>query len=266
MHMKRILAVLAAVAMMAVPAGAETVHYEDEFVSFDYTPSTRVDIYRSTNKGSNFPLYYSADTQMYADTEAPSITIMVFKDDDNWQQEFINNKSIVSKDPLETFLYTDDYCINSKVIGTCEGYVMRMDLYSPFSNSVGLGCIQLIYDTAAASDDFAKELDTKLPKEFTATTIFQNVIYSEEGLAYIRQAINICDGYLKTNISGDEAEKRMTNIIKALEDLKENSNYCNDSDLYYAVWLKESRFGWNDDAGIVDLRNELEQFFPDETE
>ena len=141
-----------------------------------------------------------------------------------------------------------------------------MDFYNPFSNSVGLKCMQMIYDTAVASDDFAKEFDTILSKEFTVTTIFKNVIYSEEGLAYIRQAINICDGYLKTNISGDEAEKRMKNIISALEDLKENGNYCNDSDLYYAVWLKEARFGWNDDAGIVDLKKELEQFFADETE
>lgn len=261
---KRLIATILIGILMTTPVNAKVVTYEDDYISFDYSTNAKMKIIRNISDSEEYPLYYSVDTQMYSNTRTPYIYITVFLDDEEWRQKLANREGVlvVSEDPFETFYMGDDRFAHSKVIGESEDYVMRIDYSVPDENMDEYATMNAIYDTAKAKDDFAKN-GFENNDIYSTTTIFSNVIYSDKGITYIQQAINICDGYLTGLIAGVEAEKRMKSIIDALEDLKENGDYNYDSDLYYAVIYEDKYFGWNDDAHIIDLKAELEDLIKD---
>lgn len=263
--MKRLLliSILAGI-MLATPTKAEIVTYEDEYFSFEYDDESMMKITRTCSDGST-PLLYIASTQMLTEDDASSLMVYVYVIDENGLQAKKTQEGFVtiSEDPLEQYSLRDDATVYRKILALDGNYIADIQAFFPIAVAEEKDPIRTIYDSFTVNGVFSE--DTFASFEWESTTIFSNVIYSEQGLQYIGQAINICDSYLSASISGDEAEKRMKSIIAALEDLKENGDYCYDTDLYHAVWLKESRFSHNDDAGVIDLKAELEKFLPDES-
>lgn len=258
--MKKLLFGMVIMVMMTMPVMAEIVMFEDDYVSFDYDNEVLSSISMSVHDDGYMPaLSYSASFQMMNDTDAPSVYISTFIPTDDWPDSFQakDEVTVVAEKPLEMLYTYDDGKLYTKIIGSSGDYLLKAEVYLPDTPSELNGAALTIYDSITVKDKFS---NTSFPLSgFTLNTIYKNVLYSDKAIAYAKQAINICDGYLTVKISADEAGDRMSSIEDASKELEDETGFRFDSDLYYAIMLANIYFMTNDDAKIVDLKTQFEE-------
>lgn len=255
---KRLLIGIIASAIFSVPVAAEVVPYEDEYVSFEYDDEVNARISRTINGTSDYcPLMYIMSFQMNKSTDAPAVDITLYAPDDGFFESLMkrDDVTVLSEDPLELIFENENGKNYRRIIAKQDGYVLEVNLHVPEEETKADAVAQKIYDTASAGPDLWEQDLSAI--DWESINVYKNVIYSEDAIALAGQAVNICDGYLNMTVTAEEAGKRMKSVFSAAEDLKSNSDYPNDSDLYYALYSSERYFGACDDAAIMNMQTEL---------
>ena len=225
----------------------EIVTFTDENIIFDYMPEEFCSIsFLNTGEKTN----YVCLTKMKEDELNIYAGIMIYDiasyekteeiDSGTWKEhyfsdfenEFYKDKVILEGDypEIET-IYQDDGCVGYKrLIGsTDKDFAVAICRLNEDEQDASKMC-RMIYDTAKVTDGYLKN-GCITNEENRVGYIYRNVVLSEQGNNYAKEAIDVLEGYLSFKIDADDASKQIEDIKNRSESYAETSEYVYDSNI-----------------------------------
>lgn len=251
------------------------VSYSDEYVSFDYDTDIYCELdnyyfngaltyFYSTNMKTDDPYNYAyislIDIDKYEennDLQSGEWTNHYFS---NVTTEHFSQKIISDNDALEieTIFNNGKSVRYSKLLGfNSESFaVAQYSIEAPGSDTE-IVC-KKIYDSACITDIYSNGKyspdDTIEP-----STIFSNILLSEQGLNYVNAAIDVLEQYLSFQMDSDEASKQIEAIKDRSDDYAETSDYIYDSRLSTKLYVTSLSIDMGSDGAIAETLEELKQ-------
>ena len=210
--MKR-LAVLAMIAMMAMPVQAAT--YSDRFISFEYDDTTPSIMYCFGYRDTGFMMEISTAEHTDEESKTASIEITIKGKTD---MPMTDDAEIVSDDPLTAkWSYTDNKDITHyalrKQIAKSGDRIAYVTLWST-DNEKGYDFCKQIYDSVQA--------DLSAPNECRYMLLHSSLPYSDEIIPYIEQSIKLIDQALDGG-DADALAKDAESLIDSVKAVSERS-------------------------------------------
>ena len=221
-------AVLLAMTAMSLPANADIQTYEDDYVSFQYDDEEQgfIDIYIS--RGTAMYSFSGGETERTLSVLTNPESIARRKEAGDAGKPIDGRRTVYLDVP-------DDLVAFIVVTGPDNSYS------------------QLLLDTVKIADGCHIDPDLSVNRMFR-----RHYPYSEQALNYVRKAIEICNEYLEMSIDGKEAANQIETVEKRAKTYSDSTGDAGDEDVSMTLFLSSSDFRLGDDAGVIEMRDELQ--------
>jgi hypothetical protein len=211
------LAVLAMIAVMAMPVQAAT--YSDRFISFEYDDTTPSIIYYWGSSGAGMGFRYYIDPVEYTDDAATTskVQIVVAEAEEIPSGE---GAEVVSEDPYAVTWSYDDNGITRhalcKQLGSSEGHVSYVVIWYT-DDKLGYDFCKQVYDTAIA--------DPNTPMDARTTLVRNTLPFSPDIIPYIEQSIKLIDKGLNDEDSEFNLSMEAQRLNEKVDEIGLRSGY-----------------------------------------